>query len=100
MTDLFSIARAARTETRPEVRAETRDEARAGVLIRLSREQVVDQILTINHSATADYLSQFAEPQLSKYLDHLLACQEPRGRLARWDRPGDAPAIMTRRRAS
>lgn len=93
MTDLFSIARV------PARRASSAPLPQAPAA-RLSREQVVDQILTINHSATADYLAQFAEPQLSKYLDHLLNAQEPRGRHARWDRPGDAPAIMTRRRAS
>ncbi len=92
MTDLFSMPR------RPARESNT---AGAGVQeCRLSREQVVDQILTINHSATADYLAQFGERELNKYLDHLLHAQEPRGRHARWDRPGDAPAIMTRRRAS
>ncbi len=93
MTDLFSVARtpARRESSTPTTPAPS---------LPLSREQVVDQILTINHSATADYLAQFAEPQLNKYLDHLLNAQEPRGRHARWDRPGDAPAIMTRRRAS
>jgi hypothetical protein len=93
MTDLFSIARA-------PARRESSTPLAAAPAPHLSREQVVDQILTINHSATADYLAQFAEPQLNKYLDHLLNAQEPRGRHARWDRPGDAPAIMTRRRAS
>jgi hypothetical protein len=92
MTDLFSIARTPRRESTECVASAPR--------LHLSREQVVDRILTINHSATADYLAQFAEPELNKYLDHLLSAQEPRGRHARWDRPGDAPAIMTRRRAS
>lgn len=92
MTDLFSMPR------RP-----ARESSASTACVqecRLSREQVVDQILTINHSATADYLAQFGERELNKYLDHLLHAQEPRGRHARWDRPGDAPAIMTRRRAS
>lgn len=92
MTDLFSVARAPRRETETPLPAAPR--------LRLTREQVVGQILTINHSATAEYLSQFAERELNTYLDHLLNTQEPRGRHARWDRPGDAPAIMTRRRAS
>lgn len=91
MTDLFSLPRAPQRAATEMPRAPR---------LRLSREQVVDQILTINHSATADYLAQFAEPELNNYLDHLLNCQEPRGRYARWDRPGDAPAIMSRRRAS
>lgn len=92
MTDLFSAARAPRREPATELSPAPR--------LHLSREQVVDHILTINHSATAEYLAQFAERELNTYLDHLLNSQEPRGRFARWDRPGDAPAIMTRRRAS
>lgn len=95
MTDLFSIPHTPRlVESKP---AEPLPKAPR---LRLTREQVVDQILTINRSATADYLNQFAEPQLNTYLDHLINTQAPRGRDARWDRPGDAPAIMTRRRAS
>lgn len=94
MNDLFSAPRAPRAEC-AGMEGSTRTTP-----LRLSREQVVGQILTINHSATADYLAQFKEPELNKYLDHLLNSQEPRGRHARWDRPGDAPAIMTRRRAS
>jgi hypothetical protein len=92
MTDLFTIPRPVRQEPKPDL-------PRAPRLV-LSRSQVVDQILTINRSATADYLEQFGERELNTYLDHLLNTQEPRGRSARWDRPGDAPAIMTRRRAS
>lgn len=92
MTDLFTPGR---TQQR---QASTRLAPAAPPA--LTREQVVGHILTINQSATAEYLAQFAESELSKYLDHLLNAQEPRGRYARWDRPGDAPAIMTRRRAS
>jgi hypothetical protein len=94
MTDLFSVAYAPRRAEDP------RPIRNPSPRVHLSREQVVDQILTINHSATADYLAQFREGELNTYLDHLLNSQEPRGRHARWDRPGDAPAIMTRRRAS
>jgi len=95
MTDLFSIPHTPRT-----ARTERTKALLKAPRMYLSREKVVDQILTINRSATADYLSQFAEPQLNNYLDHLLNTQNPRGRDSRWDRPGDAPAIMTRRRAS
>lgn len=69
-------------------------------LTELSREQVVDQIISINRSATMDYLNQFKRDSLNKYLDHLLETQKPRGRESRWDRPGDAPAIMVRRRVA
>ncbi|MEX0876003.1 MAG: hypothetical protein WD114_00970 [Phycisphaerales bacterium] len=66
----------------------------------LSREQVVDQIISINRSATVEYLAQFEQKSLDTYLDHLLSSQQPRGGNARWDRPGDAPAIMSRRRTA
>jgi len=64
----------------------------------LTRSQVVDQIISINHSATAHYLDQFEQKSLDTYLDHLLSSQQPRGRHAHWDRPGDAPSMMSRRR--
>ncbi len=89
MTDLFSWTRS--TATRDLNRCEA---PRAT----LSIEQVVDQIISINRSATVEYLSQFKRESLDKYLDHLLSSQQPRGRESRWDRPGDAPAIMVRRR--
>ena len=89
MTDLFSWSRS--TSTRDLDRTEA---PRA----QLSVQQVVDQIISINRSATVEYLSQFRRESLDKYLDHLLASQQPRGRESRWDRPGDAPAIMVRRR--
>ncbi|MDF1809882.1 MAG: hypothetical protein P1U42_09330 [Phycisphaerales bacterium] len=89
MTDLFSWTRSTRTQD-PELPCAPR--------VELSREQVVDQIIAINQSATAQYLEQFEQKSLDTYLDHLLSAREPRGRDARWDRPGDAPAIMSRRR--
>jgi hypothetical protein len=63
---------------------------------RLTREQVVDRIITINPTASTTFLSKFNEASLGRYLDHLLASSSPRGRNARWMRPGDSPAIMTR----
>lgn len=65
---------------------------------KLSRTQVVEQIISINHSATAQYLEQFEQRSLDTYLEHLIAVQQPRGPHARWDRPGDTPAMMSRRR--
>lgn len=64
----------------------------------LSRDQVLDEIISINPSATADFLTQFADDLLKKYLDHLLYTQGPRDGSSPWDRPNDAPAIMVRRR--
>jgi len=64
----------------------------------MTREQVVDQIMSINPSASSGFLSQFEAGELGMYLRHLLSAQEPRGRSSRWARPDDAPAIMTSRR--
>ena len=89
MTDLFSWTR---TTPRNDERLTRAPKAK------LSFEQVVDQIISINRSATVEYLNQFKRESLDTYLDHLLASQQPRGASSRWDRPGDAPAIMSRRR--
>lgn len=89
MTDLFSWTKSINTH---------HDELPSAPPIELSREQVVDQIISINSSATAEYLEQFEQKSLHTYLDHLISAQEPRGPLARWDRPGDTPVMMSRRR--
>ena len=91
MTDLFSWTR---SNTKRDLARET------APLRDLSDKQVVDQIISINRSATVAYLKQFKRESLDKYLDHLLETQKPRGRESRWDRPGDAPAIMVRRRVA
>ena len=64
----------------------------------MTHEQVVDQIMSLNPSASNEFLEQFEPDELGMYLRHLLSAQEPRGRSARWARPNDAPAIMTSRR--
>jgi hypothetical protein len=63
---------------------------------RLTREQVVDRIITITPTATASFLDRFNDRSLGMYLDHLVAASRPRGRGARWLRPGDSPAILAR----
>jgi hypothetical protein len=63
---------------------------------RLSREQVLDRIISINPTATLAFLERFSEQRLEKYLDHLVAASGPRGGHSRWMRPGDAPAIWAR----
>jgi len=63
---------------------------------RLTREQVVTRIIEINPTATRQFLDQFGKEALGRYLNHLVAASEPRGREAVWERPGDAPAIMHR----
>lgn len=57
-------------------------------------EQLIEQIATHNPTASRDFLSGFSPTALLNYLSHLIACQEPRGRLARWVRPDETPAIM------
>lgn len=59
----------------------------------LTRSQIVDRILELNPTASLDFLSGFNDRALRNYLDHLIALQEPRGRLARWVRLADSPAI-------
>lgn len=63
---------------------------------RLTREQVVDRIVRINPTATQQFLEQFGQHHLNKYLDHLVSASEPRGRGAVWARPCDSPSIMCR----
>lgn len=89
MTDLFSWTKTTNSRESNLPQAPS---------VKLSREQVVEQIIAINRSATAEYLEQFEQKSLNNYLDHLISSQQPRGKYARWDRPGDAPAIMSRRR--
>ncbi len=95
MTDLFSWTKSTRP---PPHTNEHAADLPAAPRVELSREQVVEQIISINRSATAEYLAQFEQKSLNTYLDHLIASQQPRGRHARWDRPGDTPAMMSRRR--
>jgi hypothetical protein len=63
----------------------------------LTRPQLIDRIIAINPSASEQFLARFEDRQLSGYLDHLHAVQEPRGgTAARWVRPADSPAIVAR----
>jgi len=93
MPDLFSIARTNRVTSNLQRESLTQAPPAA-----LTREQVVDEIISVNPSATADFLTQFDDQLLGKYLDHLRFTQQPRCGKSGWDRPGDAPAIMVRRR--
>ena len=93
MADLFSIARTNRFTSKAHKEPLTQAPPAA-----LSREQLVDEIISINPSATAKFLAQFDDGLLGKYLDHLRFTQQPRCGKTPWDRPGDAPAIMVRRR--
>jgi len=62
----------------------------------LTREQVVARILSLNPSATAEFLSGFDDTSLERYLARLSITSQPRGRASRWVRPDDAPAIEWR----
>ncbi|MBO6514347.1 MAG: hypothetical protein JJ974_10320 [Phycisphaerales bacterium] len=93
MADLFSIARSNRFQDHTQ-----RTQLMEAPPAALTREQVVDEIISVNPSATADFLAQFDDTLLSKYLDHLRFTARPRCGKSAWDRPGDAPAIMVRRR--
>lgn len=63
---------------------------------RLTRDQVVDRIISLNPTASRGFLEDFGDERLTRYLDHLTEAQKPRGREARWRRPADAPPIMRR----
>lgn len=67
---------------------------------RLTREQVVNRILSLNPSADAEFFDPFDDPQLDSYLRRLEAIQEPRGRRAVWVRATTAPGISSRRRSA
>jgi len=60
----------------------------------MTREQVVDRIITINPTATRGFLDKFKKKSLDLYLDHLQYAEQPRGPSSKpWNRPGDTPAI-------
>lgn len=55
----------------------------------LTREQIVDRIISMNQTATAEFLASFSDRALRLYMEHLQAAAMPRGRNARWVRPSD-----------
>lgn len=77
-------------------RARSVEHAPAAHADRLSRELVIDEILSLNPSATVDFLDTFSEPRLRLYLTRLRGAQG--GREARWLRVGDSPAIVAHER--
>ncbi|MBL8764918.1 MAG: hypothetical protein JNM07_11675 [Phycisphaerae bacterium] len=62
----------------------------------LRRTQLMDRIITINPTASRDFLDRFADRALATYLEHLETLEVPRGSTARWVRPGDTPAAVSR----
>ena len=60
----------------------------------LSREQLIDEIITSNPSATVDFLSDFGDRGLRLYLTRLRSVQLGRGRHAISERVPESPAIV------
>lgn len=60
----------------------------------LTAEQLIERIQALNPTAGTEYLSRFSREALMVYLEHMTSALEPRGRTARWTRPGDTPAIV------
>ncbi len=57
---------------------------------------LIDEIRMYNPSAAQSFLAGFTRRDLEVYLEHLGSAKEPRGRTARWLRPGDTPAMVLR----
>lgn len=64
----------------------------------MSKQQLIEAIQEHNRSATQDFLFGFDEAALSNYLSHLVYRTRPRGTAARWIRPTETHAIVTRAR--
>jgi hypothetical protein len=47
---------------------------------RLSREQLLDRIMSLNPTATSEFLARFGEDDLEEYLQRLTRASGPRGR--------------------
>lgn len=67
--------------------------AAQGVAVCAVPSSVLEAIRAINPSADVEYLARFDESALRLYLAHLESSRLPRGRGARWERPGDTRAI-------
>jgi hypothetical protein len=79
-------------ETRPEDTSSMHMATERGPRSGLTREQLIDRILTMNSTATTDFLVAFSTRELDMYHEHLQAASTPRGRNARWIRESTAPA--------
>lgn len=64
---------------------------------RLTREQVVDRIVTINPTATGAFLGRFSTGELRTYLRRLQLLRTSDRRGGAWPRTDSHPAIVTRR---
>lgn len=75
-------------------RAEPLESVSEDSSVRLTREQVVERIISLNATASVEFLAGFDDGELREYLEHLHIAQVPRGGC--WSRPGGSPAIMSR----
>ncbi len=44
----------------------------------MTKRQLIDEIVSLNHSAQPGFLAQFEHPDLDEYLRHLMVTQSPR----------------------
>ncbi len=63
---------------------------------RLTREQLLDRIMTFNPSATSEFLARFGDDDLEEYLQRLTRATGPRGRHDTWVRPPGPPGVSSR----
>lgn len=64
---------------------------RSSTSSRLTREQLLDRIISLNPSATSEFLERFGDDDLDEYLRRLSRARAPRGRFEgsiRGDGPG------------
>ncbi len=94
---LFAGVWAARREAAQEPAAERADAVEAAAAA-LSVAQVIDRILTLNPTATPEFLGQFPADRLERYYLRLAGAQEPRGRSSTWERIPETPAIIVHAR--
>jgi hypothetical protein len=66
----------------------------------LPRSGLLEGIMALNPAATAGFLGQFTDAELSLYLRHLCVAAAPRGPESVWVRPGETRAVTMRRSAA
>jgi hypothetical protein len=60
------------------------------------RDDLINEIRSINRAASCDFLRAFNYEALVEYLQHLRLTQEPRLRSPGWVRKFNQPAVSTR----
>lgn len=62
----------------------------------VEQRRLIEQIRDLAPTLREQQLARFNEEALQLYRDHLLFARAPRGPQARWERPGDTPAMLVR----